>query len=129
MFDNSLKGPALTWYYRLKPRSIDFEDLSKRFQRQFSLNMNERKYPSHFFFVVQHMDETLRFYTQCFNKEMLEVTDCHDSVVVQAFRKCLINGISFYDSLTIRIPTKIVDVLHRAFEFVKLENDQRICGE
>lgn len=57
---------------------------------------------------------------------MLEVIDCHDSMVVKVFRKDLINGTLFYDSLTMRTPKKMVDVLSRAYVFVKLEDDQRM---
>lgn len=55
---------------------------------------------------------------------MLKVANCHDSVTVHAFRKDLVNGTSFYDFLTIRIPTKMVDVLSRVCEFVILEDDR-----
>lgn len=103
MFDTSLKGPALTWYYGLKPRSIDsFGDLSTKFQGQFTLGMRAKNELSHLFSMVQRRDETLRSYTQRFNKEMIDVTNYHDLVSIQAFRKGLINETLFYDSLTMR---------------------------
>lgn len=81
--------------------------------------------PDNHFYVVQCRDETLRSYTRRFNKEMLEVTNCHDSMAIQAFINGLINGTQFYDSLAIKTPMKMVDVLSRASEFMKLEDDQR----
>lgn len=124
MFANNFEGPALTWQYSLKLRSIDsFGDLSISFQGQFSLSMKVSKKPNQLFSMVQHKNQLLRSYTQCFNNKMLEVTDFHDSVAMQTFRKGLINGTPFDDFFTMRTPKKVVDVLSQVSEFVKLEND------
>lgn len=107
MFSNSLKRLALTKYYRLKPTSIDsFGDLSKKFQRKFTLSMKAKKELNHLFFMIQQRDESLRSYTQHLNNKMLEVKNCHDSVAIQVFRRSLINGTPFYNALTMRTPMK-----------------------
>lgn len=57
------------------------------------------------------------------------MSDCHDSVAMQAFRKGLVQGTPFNDSLTMRTPKNMVDVFNHAFEFLKLEDDRRLSRE
>lgn len=112
MFGKSLKGFVMTWYYGLKPSSIEsFGDLSKTFLGQFAFSMKAKMELNHLFYVIQCREETLRSYTQHFNNEMLEVTNCHESMAIQALRSGQVNGTPFYDSLTMRTPMKMVDVL------------------
>lgn len=47
-------------------------------------------------------------------------------MAVQAFRNVMVNGTLFYDSLIMRTPTKMVAVLSRPSELVKLEDDRRM---
>lgn len=51
---------------------------------------------------------------------------CHDSVIVQAFRRGLVHKSPFYDSLTIRTSKNIIDVLQCVAEFIKLKDIHRL---
>lgn len=59
---------------------------------------------------------------------MLEVINDHDLVAIQAFQRVLVNGILFDDSLIMRMPTKMVDVLSQASELMNLEDDRRMSA-
>lgn len=71
-------------------------------------------------------DPTLRAYTQHFNKEMLEVLDCHVSIKVQMFRKKLVQESHFYNSLTMSTYRNMVDVLQHAAELIKLDYTHKL---
>lgn len=79
--------------------------------------MKAKKEANHLFSIVQHMGETVRSYSKWFNKEMLKVSNCHDLVAVQAFRRGLIH---------VRTPRNMVDVLQRVTKFIKLEDNRKL---
>lgn len=41
--------------------------------------------------IVKWKSETLKFYTQRFNKEIIEISDCHDLAGIQLYQKGLLN--------------------------------------
>lgn len=86
MFPTSLKGAALTWFDSLEFESINsFEELVNQFRAQFASSIKIRKVANHLFTIVQGKFESLKAYTQLFNKLKVGILDCNDSTSMEAF--------------------------------------------
>lgn len=77
-----------------------------------------------FFHIKQKNRETLKSFAQRFNKEKFNIPRCNDAIAVKAFRKGLTQETPLYDSLTMKTPIAIIEVLKRTNQYIKLEEDK-----
>lgn len=54
---------------------------------------------------------------------MLEVLDC---LVMQVFRRVMVQESMFYNSMEMKTPRNMVDVLKSAIEFIKCMDDHKL---
>ena len=80
----TLKGAARVWFSKIPLGTIaDFEQLSKGFVRHFIGGKRHKKPISHLFNIQQVEGESLRQYVTQFNKELLQVDEVEDSVILR----------------------------------------------
>ncbi|XP_048317965.1 uncharacterized protein LOC125418468 [Ziziphus jujuba] len=124
IFVTSLKGVALTWFDSLKSESIhSFEELINHFGAQFASSMKVKKEAHHFFTITQGRNKSLKAYTQRFNKENVNILDCNESIVIEAFKKDLLGENYLYESLMKRVPETMIEPMSRAVKYINLEED------
>ena len=75
----TLRGPARTWWYSLKPGSIiNFDQLARQLLTHFSSYRTAARTMTSLMAVKQNPDETLLEYVKHFNAATLEVKVIND---------------------------------------------------
>ena len=127
-FPTKLKGVARVWFSKIPPGTIaDFEQLSKGFVRHFIGGQRDKKPIGHFFNIQQAERESLRQYITRFNKELLQVDEVEDQVILTTFQAGLLPG-DFFFSITKSPPKTVADLLHKAQKYMNA-NDAVLAKE
>ncbi|XP_043710447.1 uncharacterized protein LOC122659399 [Telopea speciosissima] len=119
-FSASLKGTTISWFSRLRPRSIGlFAELCEQFVTRFQSSVKQKKITVNLLNVVQNPGESLREYVTKFTKESLEVQDLDD----QTQHAALAGGIRDLDlikDLTRQETKTMKELLERCNEFANM---------
>lgn len=70
-----------------------------------------RKQANRLFTITQRKGETLKSYTQLFDKEMVEIITCNGSIVVEDFRKSMIRENHLNESLMKKVPKTMIEAM------------------
>ena len=106
-FPTTLKGAAKVWSGKLLSGTIaNFKQLSKGFVHHFIGRQRHKKPTGHFLNIRQVEGESLRQYVMLYNKELLQVDEAKDQVILTIFQAGLLPG-DFFFSIT-KSPLKIV---------------------
>ena len=82
----TLKGAARVWFSKIPLGTIaDFEQLSKGFVCHFIGGQRHKKPTAHLFNTQQVKGKSLRQYVTQFNKELLQVDETGDQVILTTF--------------------------------------------
>ncbi|GKV14106.1 hypothetical protein SLEP1_g25023 [Rubroshorea leprosula] len=121
MFPSTLRGNALTWYYTLRPNSINaYAELATSFATKFSSRRLIKKTTPELMRITQREGESLKNYMNRFNDAMLEVNAFDEAVGVTAVIQGL-NHDRFRDNLIKNTPTTFDEVNQRSLKFIKAE--------
>ncbi|XP_010513726.1 PREDICTED: uncharacterized protein LOC104789778 [Camelina sativa] len=124
LFVDSLSGPALVWFTRLEPNSIDnFDDLSKAFLKNYRILIERGVTSSDLWEMAQERGEPIANYLNRFKEKLTKVNVPEDAAMA-AFRKGLIPGSPLRKDLNIREPKDLDDALHRASRFALDEEEE-----
>ncbi|GAU27564.1 hypothetical protein TSUD_29960 [Trifolium subterraneum] len=114
IFPTTLVEGAMAWYKSLPHGSItSWKDLYKQFTSHFTASRKHRKMEASLEAIVQGPNETLRFYIERFNKEVVQV-DVTDDMKKYFMRKNLRDGTKFKEMVTIEKPSTWDEILHKA---------------
>ena len=106
-FPTTLKGAAKVWFSKIPSRIIaNFEQLNKGFVRHFIGDQRHKKPAGHLLNIQQAEGESLRQYVTRFNKELLQVDEAEDQVILTTFQARLLPR-DFFFSIT-KSPPKTV---------------------
>nr|XP_023926075.1 uncharacterized protein LOC112037471 [Quercus suber] len=98
-----------------------FEQVSKGFVRHFIGRQRHKKPTSHLLNIQQVEGESLRQYVTRFNKELLQVDEVEDQVILTTFQAGLLPG-DFFFSITKNPPKTITELLHIAQKYMNAED-------
>ena len=121
-FPTTLKGAAKVWFNKIPPGTIaDFEQLSKSFVCHFIRGQRHKKPTGQLLNIQQAEGESLRQYVTQFNKELLQVDEAENQVILTTFQAGLLSG-DFFFSIT-KSPSKtIAELLHKAQKYMNVED-------
>lgn len=113
-FPTTLNGATRVWFGKVPPSTIaNFKQLSKGFVRHFIGGQRHKKPTGHLLNIRQVEGESLRQYVTRFNKELPQVDEAEDHVILTTFQVGLLLG-DFFFSIT-RSPLRIVaEFLYKA---------------
>ena len=113
-FLTRLKGAARVWFAK-QPLGIiaNFEQLSKGFVCHFIGGQRHKKPTGHLLNICQAEGESLRQYVTHFNKELLQVDEAEDQVILMTFQARLLLRYFFF-SITKSPPKTVAELLHKA---------------
>ena len=98
-FRTTLKGVARVWFNKIIPGTIaNFEQFSKAFVHHFIGGQRHKKPIGNLLNIHQAKGESLRQYVTRFNKELLQVDEAEDQVILTIFKQDCYLGISFFQS-------------------------------
>ncbi|XP_015946357.1 uncharacterized protein LOC107471410 [Arachis duranensis] len=125
-FPTTITKAAMKWFDSLPSRSVtSFDDLSRKFLMQFSIQNDKVKHAQSLLEVKQEVGEPLRDYMERFNKACLEIQDLSTEAVIMG----LVNGLRecpFSQSISERHPTSLNDVQERAKKYINMEKNARL---
>ena len=113
-FPTTLKGAASVWFSKIPLGTfVDFGKLSKSFVHHFIGGQRHKKPTSHLLNIQQAEGESWRQYITQFNKELLQVDEAKDQVILTTLQVGLMLEDFFFS--IIKNPLKIVaELLHKA---------------
>ena len=121
-FPTTLKGPAIIWFSRLMPNSINtFKELSAQFTSHFIGGHRYKRSMACLMSIKQREYEMLRSYITHFNKEALSIDEVDDKILVAAFTNGLQKG-KFLFSLNKNDLKTMSEVLYRATKYMNAED-------
>ena len=121
-FPTTLKETARVWFSKISPGTIaDFEQLSKGFVRHFIRGQRYKNPTSHLLSIQQAEGESLRQYVTRFNKELLQVDEAGDQVILTNFQAGLLPG-DFFFSITKNPPKTVTELLHKVQKYMDAED-------
>ena len=98
-----------------------FEQLSKGFVRHFIEGQRHKKPIGHLLNIQQAKGESLRQYVIQFNKELLQVDEVEDQVILTTFEAGLLPR-DFFFSITKSPPKTVVESLRKAKKYMNAKN-------
>ncbi|XP_030930932.1 uncharacterized protein LOC115956775 [Quercus lobata] len=121
-FPTTLKGAARVWFAK-QPLGIiaNFEQLSKGFVCHFIGGQRHKKPIGHLLNICQAEGESLRQYVTHFNKELLQVDEAEDQVILMTFQAGLLLRYFFF-SITKSPPKIVAELLHKAQKYMNAED-------
>ncbi|GAB2267768.1 hypothetical protein Dimus_038682 [Dionaea muscipula] len=118
----SFKGAARQWFASLQPRMISrFSQLKDSFVGQFANSCTFARATPSLFSVKQRTDESLRDFMSKFNKAYIQIPGLGGDVAMVALQTGLRPG-AFLDDLILRRPEHFGQLLHRARNYMTLED-------
>ena len=121
-FLTTLKGAAKVWFNKIPPGTIaDFKQLSKSFVCHFIGGQKHKKPTSHLLNIQQAEGELLRQYVTRFNKELLQVDEIEDQVILTTFQVGLLPG-DFFFSITKILPKTVAELQRKAQKYMNAED-------
>ncbi|XP_020233070.1 uncharacterized protein LOC109813319 [Cajanus cajan] len=121
VFPTSLKGPALNWFTRLPPGSIDsFTTLSSRFMIQFATSRPHQLTSIALVNIRQEKKEPLRTFMERFGKMTLSIWDLDPAVAMHQLTTVLRSG-PFVNGLCKKPPRDLDDLRQRATKYMQME--------
>ena len=100
---------------------MDFEQLSKGFVYHFIGGQIHKKPTSHILNIQQVEGEPLRQYVTRFNKELLQVDETEDQVILTTFQARLLPE-DFFFSITKSPPETVTELLQKAQKYMNAED-------
>ena len=100
---------------------MDFEQLSKGFVYHFIGGQIHKKPTSHILNIQQVEGEPLRQYVTRFNKELLQVDETEDQVILTTFQARLLPE-DFFFSITKSTPETVTELLQKAQKYMNAED-------
>ncbi|KFK22592.1 hypothetical protein AALP_AAs74016U000200 [Arabis alpina] len=126
LFVESLKGPALQWFYKLEKNSVHtFLQLSELFVQHYNIFMERKIYDSELWNNKQGETESLRSFMTKFKNTLLKVEGISNKSALEALRGALRCPSPFWQEMSLNTPTTIQDALHRAADFARTEEEVR----
>ncbi|KFK26822.1 hypothetical protein AALP_AA8G298100 [Arabis alpina] len=127
LFVESLKGPALQWFYKLEKNSVHtFLQLSELFVQHYNIFMERKIYDSELWNNRQGETESLRSFMTKFKNTLSKVEGISNKSALEALRGALRCPSSFWQEMSLNTPTTIQDALHRAADFARTEEE--VCA-
>ena len=121
-FPTALKGAARVWFSKIPPGTItDFEQLSKGFVCHFIGGQIHKKPTSHILNIQQVEGEPLRQYVTRFNKELLQVDETEDQVILTTFQAGLLPE-DFLFSINKSPPETVTELLQKTQKYMNAED-------
>ena len=99
----------------------NFKQLNKGFVRHFIGRQRHKKPTRHLLNIRQAKGESLRQYVTCLNKELLQVDEAKDQVILTTFYAGLLPR-DFFSSITKSLPETVVELLHQAQKYMNAED-------
>ncbi|XP_010481005.1 PREDICTED: uncharacterized protein LOC104773731 [Camelina sativa] len=130
LFVDSLSGPALTWFSRLKANSIDnFTQLSKAFLTHYQIFIKRGVMNSDLWEMAQEPGKSIDSFLGRFKEKLANVSVQEDTTIA-AFRKGLLPGSPLRKDLNIRETKDLDDALHQASRYALMEEeDARLAAK
>ncbi|RRT60915.1 hypothetical protein B296_00016271, partial [Ensete ventricosum] len=120
-FPTTLRGPARTWYARLKPASISsFDLLAKEFELNFLASACPKPTTTSLLGLVQGSDKPLSQFVRRFTSQVQGIPDLHLSLAIQVFLTGL-RPSRFFWSLIERPPATLPEMLQRTHQYMTVE--------
>ncbi|KFK22721.1 hypothetical protein AALP_AAs62920U000100 [Arabis alpina] len=124
LFVESLKGPALQWFYKLEKNSVHtFLQLSELFVQHYNIFMERKIYDSELWNNKQGETESLRSFMTRFKNTLSKVEGISNKSALEALRGALQCPSPFWQEMSLNTPTTIQDALHRAADFARTEEE------
>ena len=121
-FPTTLKGAAKVWFSKIPSGIIaNFEQLNKGFVRHFIGDQRHKKPAGHLLNIQQAEGESLRQYVTRFNKELLQVDEAEDQVILTTFQARLLPR-DFFFSITKSPPKTVAELLRKAQKYMNAED-------
>ena len=112
-FPTTLKEAAKVWFSKIPLGTIaNFEQFNKGFVCHFIRGKTHKKPIGHLLNIQQAEGESLRQYVTRFNKELLQVDEAGDQVILTNFQAGLLPG-DFFFSITKNPPKIVTELLHK----------------
>ena len=125
-FPTTLKGAARVWFSKIPLGTIvDFKQLNKGFVRHFIGWQRHKKPTGHLLNIYQAEEESLRQYVTRFNKELLQVDEVEDQVILTTLYTGLLPR-DFFFSINKSPPKTVVEFLYKAQKYMNAEHDYSI---
>ncbi|KFK28382.1 hypothetical protein AALP_AA8G507800 [Arabis alpina] len=123
----SLKGPALQWFYKLEKNSVHtFLQLSELFVQHYNIFMERKIYDSELWNNKQGETESLWSFMTRFKNTLSKVESISNKSALEALRGALRCPSPFWQEMSLNTPTTIQDALHRAADFARTEEE--VCA-
>ncbi|KFK32028.1 hypothetical protein AALP_AA6G190900 [Arabis alpina] len=124
LFVESLKGPALQWFYKLEKNSVHtFLQLSELFVQHYNIFMERKIYDSELWNNKQGETESLRSFMTRFKNTLSKVEGISNKSALEALRGALRCPSPFWKEISLNTPITIQDALHRAADFARTEKE------
>ena len=122
-FPTTLKGAARVWFSKIPLGTIaDFEQLNKGFVHHFIGGQRHKKLTGHLLNIQQAKGESLKQNVTRFNKELLQVNEAEDQVILTTFQAGLLPG-DFFFSITKSPPKTIAMLLRKSQKYINAEDE------
>ncbi|KFK24493.1 hypothetical protein AALP_AAs49847U000100 [Arabis alpina] len=115
LFVESLKGPALQWFYKMEKNSVHtFLQLSELFVQHYNIFTERKIYDSELWNNKQGENESLRSFMTRFKNTLSKVEGISNKSALEALRGALRCPSPFWQEISLNTPITIQDALHRA---------------
>ncbi|XP_027343033.1 uncharacterized protein LOC113855601 [Abrus precatorius] len=121
IFPTSLRGPALSWFTRLLPLSIDsFETLTRHFNLQFATSWPHPLTSLALVNIRQEKGESLRAFMECFGRVTLSIHNLEPAVAMHHLTTALKPG-PFVNSMCKKPPIDLDELRSQAAKYMQME--------